>query len=496
MGATISLRSFGQKSSWFSRELRHPSVGSFKLIVLLLGMLVFAVFGGLILTYRASMQPVTASLAELGSASSLIQQALDARAQVERYLIDGDADAYNTSVTALEQAIGGIQQTEQTTLPAVIDAFDLRRLGTTGGDYLNLIRSLDTLIAGNADADAQAMIRQRIAETALAFDQAAYAALQNGITASDTLLHQTTRSITGIGIILLIALGVIFSGSFVLVLIITGHSAYALHQIGLAARAITRGDYDTHIDLRAETNPDIAGLAIAFNRMAENLKIALASESAAKEQNGMQLLKLAQQERMTAVLEERQRIARELHDSVKQQLFSITLSAGAAINLLDHAPDLVRTHLEHIRQAGHAAQAEMTALLQELIPASLQDKRLEDALLNYLTPLCETHGIKLLWRVDGTNTLTIAEEHALLRAVQEAVANVMRHSNATLLRVSFSFGLVTHADRRGQRRRLHPRHGRTHLDRLDADENTLETGGWSLRTPIRAGNGHALDHPP
>ena len=168
------------------------------------------------------------------------------------------------------------------------------------------------------------------------------------------------------------------------------------------------------------------------------------SESAAYKQNRLQMMKLARQERMTAILEERQRIARELHDSVKQQLFSITLSAGAAINLLERAPHLVKTHLEHIRQAGHNAQAEMTALIQELVPISLQEQRLEEALLGYLNPLCETHGLKLLWRVDGTNTLTIAQEHALLRAVQEAVSNVVRHSGATVVRVSLNFGLVTH----------------------------------------------------
>lgn len=168
------------------------------------------------------------------------------------------------------------------------------------------------------------------------------------------------------------------------------------------------------------------------------------SESAANEQNRLQIMKLARQERMTAILEERQRIARELHDSVKQALFSITLSAGVVLNLLPDAPQVVKTHLEHIQQGGYTAQAEMTALLQELIPVSLQDKRLEDALYDTLTPLCETHRIKLLWRVDGTNTLTIAQEHALFRAVQEAVSNVIRHSEATLVRVSLSFGLVTH----------------------------------------------------
>ncbi len=442
MGATISLRSFGQKNSWSFDRLYHRSTSSFKLIVLLLGVVIFALFGGLILAYRASVQPVAGSLDRLSSVGNLMQQMVDARAQIAQYLASGDADAYTTGEAALAQTVAAIEQLALAE-PA-IDNLALRRLETISGDYLNLIRSLDMLARSDASADAQRVIRQQLDETALAQDQQAYAALQTSIAASNQLLHTQTASLTMVGIGLLLALGVTFGVSFALALIISEHSAYALRQIGLAARQITLGNYDTRIDLRAGTNPDIAQLAAAFNRMTQTLKVALESESAANKQNGQQLMKLARQERMTAVLEERQRIARELHDSVKQELFSITLSAGAAINLLDHAPDLVRTHLEHIRQAGHTAQAEMTALLQELIPVSLQDKRLEDALLSTLTPLCETHGIKLLWRVDGTNTLTIAEEHALLRAVQEAAANVVRHSNATLLRLSFSFGLVTH----------------------------------------------------
>ncbi len=104
----------------------------------------------------------------------------------------------------------------------------------------------------------------------------------------------------------------------------------------------------------------------------------------------------------------------------------------------------MKTHLEHIKQAGHSAQSEMTILVQELVSVPLQERRLEDALLAYLNPLCDTHALKLLWRTDGTNTLTIAQEHALFRAVQEAVSNVVRHSGATVLRVSVRFGLLTH----------------------------------------------------
>jgi NarL family two-component system sensor histidine kinase LiaS len=442
MDATISLQPFGRRSSWFSDHLRGLSTGSFRLIVLVLAAAVFAAFACLALAYRQSVQPVQDALAHHRAMTGLMQQTLDARWQVERALASTSADGFTGTYRSLEMAVASIQ--EMTKSSDAVDYFALSRLEQTSSEYLNTFRSLGSLIASGAPANTQATIRRQLYALGTDLSVEANASLESGLTAAEVALREQSDWLVTVASALIALLIGAFGAAFALALIITRRSAYALHQIGQAAQRITAEQYDTRIDLSGETNPDIVRLSAAFNRMAETLRGALRAESAAQQQNHAQLMKLAQQERKTAVLEERQRIARELHDSVKQQLFSITLSAGAAINLLEHAPAHVKTYLEHIQQAGHTTQSEMTTLLQELVPVSMQEKRLEDALLAYLTPLCEIHGLKLLWRVDGTNTLTIAQEHALFRAVQEAVANVVRHSGATVLHVSFYFGLVTH----------------------------------------------------
>ena len=441
MDATISLHIYGRRSSWFSDRLRHLSVGSFRLIVLALGVAVLVAFSLLTLAYRQSLQPAEASLARLRGISALAQQTANARLQVEHFLASGDDTSYTQAESSLSTLVASIEAASATAQPA--DYLALRDLEQISADALNTFRSLGSLMQGDADAQTQAVLRQQLNAALLSLDQQTYAALESGVSTTDDQLHAASAALTMLGVVLLVALGILFAVSQYFVTAISRHSAYALRQIGQAAEQITLGHYDTRIDLKGETNPDIVRLGEAFNRMAENLKAALQSESAANKQNHMQLMKLARQERMTAILEERQRIARELHDSVKQQLFSITLSANAALNLLDHAPGMVRTHLEHIRRAGQSAQAEMTGLVEELAPVSLQERRLDEALLGALTPLCEIHGLKLIWRVEGTNTLTIAQEHALFRAVQEAVSNVVRHSGATVLRVSVNYGLVT-----------------------------------------------------
>jgi signal transduction histidine kinase len=442
MDATISLHSFGRRNNWFSDRLRQLSISNLKPILLLLGVMVFGSFSTFAASYHQSMQPVGESLEYLSTINTLVQQIGNARLNAEHFLAANTPATYDASERAVIRAVDAIERIMQTAQP--VEYFMLSRLEQTTTDYLNTFRSLGSLTFDGAPADTRQTIRERLNSIAILLDQQADEALQTSMADTDAMLQASSAAVTRTAVILLGLIVLVFGVSLAFVIAITRHSAYALHQIGQAAQRITMEQYDTRIDLSGETNPDIIHLGMAFNRMAENLRQALRSESAAQKQNRLQLMKLAREERKTAVLEERQRIARELHDSVKQQLFSLTLSAGAAINLLEHAPERVHTHLEHIQQAGHNAQAEMTTLLQELIPASMQDKRLEDALLGYLNPLCEVHGLKLLWRVDGTNLLTIAQEHALFRAVQEAASNVVRHSGATVLHISVNFGLVTH----------------------------------------------------
>lgn len=440
MDATISLHTYGRRSSWFSDQLRRLSVGSFRLIVLLLGAAVLAAFSLLMLSYRQTTQPVESSLTRLQSISQLAQQTAGARLQAAQYLESGTQADYLQGEAALSALVESV---ESASAAQPIEYLALRQLEATSGDALNTFRSLGSLVSGGADEQTQAVLRQQLSAALSTLDKQTYAALESSVVAAGSLLNTSAATLANVGVALLIVVVILFALSLFAVSVISRHSAYALRQIGQAAEQITLGHYDTRIDLRSETNTDIVRLGEAFNRMAENLKTALQSESAANKQNHMQLMKLARQERMTAILEERQRIARELHDSVKQQLFSITLSANAALNLLNHSPEMVRTHLEHIRHAGQTAQTEMTGLVEELAPVPLQEKRLDEALLSALTPLCEIHGLKLLWRVEGTNTLTISQEHALFRAVQEAVSNVVRHSSATVLRVSVNYGLVT-----------------------------------------------------
>jgi len=240
-------------------------------------------------------------------------------------------------------------------------------------------------------------------------------------------------------LLLLVVAGVL---SVIASIVLTISLTNPLRDLSVVAQAIAAGD----LAIRADTTrrDEIGQLAAAFNQMTDSLQRSLETERAANEQIRLQTAQIARQTQASAVMEERQRIARELHDSVKQQLFSISLSAGAALNLLSSDdPDAARNYLEHLKQASREAQAEMKNLLQELVPAPLQEHRLDEALDQYVQSLCKVHRLQLTWAARGVNTLPITHEHALFRAAQEAIANVIRHSGATRLCVSLDFGSPT-----------------------------------------------------
>ncbi len=263
-------------------------------------------------------------------------------------------------------------------------------------------------------------------QTLSALTGSVYALTQDASTAQRVLL-----------LVLVVAAVVSVAASVVLTINLTR----PLRDLSQVAQAVSAGDLG--IRARIARPDEIGQLAAAFDQMTDGLQRSLETERAANEQIRLQTAQIARQTQATAVTEERQRIARELHDSVKQQLFSICLSAGAALNLLSSDLETARVYLEHVKRASREAQVEMKNLLLELVPAPLQEHRLDEALRQYLEPLCRVHDLQLIWIANGTNTLLPTHEHALFRAAQEAIANVIRHSGAHHLRVTLDFGRLT-----------------------------------------------------
>lgn len=141
---------------------------------------------------------------------------------------------------------------------------------------------------------------------------------------------------------------------------------------------------------------------------------------------------------------ERHRIARELHDSVSQQLFAATMLIST-LNQMSQRDGLeIADQVQLIEQTIGMAQTEMRALLLHLRPIDLADHKLEVGIENLLKELQTKVPMKIHWNLGETQLESGIEDH-LFRIVQEAISNAMRHAKATQLEVFLeqTHGLLT-----------------------------------------------------
>lgn len=140
----------------------------------------------------------------------------------------------------------------------------------------------------------------------------------------------------------------------------------------------------------------------------------------------------------TAVDEERNRIAGELHDSVTQTLFSTAVIADALPDVWDKYPDEARRGLEQLRQMTKGALAEMRALLLELHPTALLEKTLGELLKQLADATAARKSIEVTAESKGQRALPDHVQIALYRVAQEALNNIIKHSQATSVRLSLT----------------------------------------------------------
>ncbi|HEX8918849.1 MAG TPA: PAS domain S-box protein [Chloroflexota bacterium] len=166
------------------------------------------------------------------------------------------------------------------------------------------------------------------------------------------------------------------------------------------------------------------------------LALALASQAAVAMENA----KLYKQAQEAAVLEERARLARELHDSVTQALFSMTMHAEAAKVLLERDEHAEGTHptaralrnLHQLSELSEGALAEMRALIFELRPGALQEEGLAAALRKHAAALSAREGLPIDVQAPETRVgLESSTEEHLYRFAQEALHNVIKHAGAS-----------------------------------------------------------------
>ncbi len=191
-----------------------------------------------------------------------------------------------------------------------------------------------------------------------------------------------------------------------------------LGNLSMAASAWSKGDF-TAVPRDASAD-EIGELTRNLNNMAEQLQTLLHARDE------------------LARVEERNRLARDLHDTVKQQTYAARMQLSAAKNLLDTDPKMAAEHLESALQLNRETQQELKLIIDELRPAALEGKGLAQALREYAARWQEHTGIQVTTTVSGERSLPLDVEQALYRVLQESLSNIARHAEADSVGLSLN----------------------------------------------------------
>jgi signal transduction histidine kinase len=146
--------------------------------------------------------------------------------------------------------------------------------------------------------------------------------------------------------------------------------------------------------------------------------------------------RLYERSRELSTVEERKRLARDLHDSVTQTLFSVALTAQGAEALVDSDPGRAKQELARLEELAHSALQEMRVLIFELRPAELEADGLATALRKHAEVLRRLYSQEIEVDVTGERRLAPELERGLFRIAQEALTNALKHASAETIRVS------------------------------------------------------------
>jgi signal transduction histidine kinase len=215
---------------------------------------------------------------------------------------------------------------------------------------------------------------------------------------------------------------------------------------------VADGAFDRRISVTG--SDEVSRLEENFNRMAERLAASLAAERQLASANARH--------------EERSRIARELHDSISQDLFSLSVLAGGLRKALP-ADSTVLREVETMERTAGTTIREMQALLLELRPIALDEGGLAPALEQLCRAYRERLGVDVLAELEPL-VLPTALEHTMLRVAQEALANAAKHADAGAIRLE-----------------LHAEDGRVILEVTDNGRGfDPHVGGWTSGLGLQA----------
>jgi NarL family two-component system sensor histidine kinase LiaS len=206
-------------------------------------------------------------------------------------------------------------------------------------------------------------------------------------------------------------------------------TARRLEQLSEVMLSLEKGNLSRSVPPLGED--EIGSLAEQLNRISKKWEEQVSSLQRLSNNNAQ----LAEKARYSAIIEERQRLARDLHDAVSQQLFAISMTATAVGRIIDKDVEKATRQIHLIEEMASVAQSEMRALLLHLRPVHLEGKRLAQGLRDLIAELQAKVQVEIALEMDEELQLQKGIEDHLFRIVQEALSNALRHSKASRLEI-------------------------------------------------------------
>ncbi|MBE0409118.1 MAG: sensor histidine kinase [Anaerolineales bacterium] len=181
------------------------------------------------------------------------------------------------------------------------------------------------------------------------------------------------------------------------------------------------GQGDLSVRVVDNSNDEIGKFGEQLNQMADRLQT------------------LMQTRQELSILEERYRLARDLHDSVKQHLCATSLQLAAAQSQFDQNLEASRESIKEAEQLAQVAQQDLGSIIFELRPIELNQMNLIEALDKTVHDWGRQRGVEVKFIVSGGRHLDVELEGAIFRFVQEALSNIARHSQASSAQIRLDF---------------------------------------------------------
>ncbi|WP_070119948.1 sensor histidine kinase [Bacillus marinisedimentorum] len=202
-----------------------------------------------------------------------------------------------------------------------------------------------------------------------------------------------------------------------------------LEKLSTFITVLSRGNLSRRME--QDRSDEIGRMSVELNGLAERIDSQVQSLQRLADEKA----ELAEEAHKAATIEERQRLARDLHDAVSQQLFALSMMSSAALRIYDMDGQKAKEQLQQISDMAAQAQVEMRALMLHLRPVHLSGDTLWDGLEKLIGELKAKCTIDFQVSLGRQPRLSRGVEDHLFRIIQEFLSNVLRHAEAQVVKL-------------------------------------------------------------